>query len=115
MYYPSTDAPSKPTLSQSPVSPILGDGVTLTCTGSGTHRWFKDGVLITGQTSQTYVIAAIALSDIAQYSCDVTNAQSVRSLVSDDLYVRPKCEFRVWYYVSFVSLVLCEFRVSGIM
>ena len=94
-FYPSTDAPAKPTLSQSPASPILGDTVTLTCTGSGTHRWFKDGVLISGETSQTYVISAVALSDIAQYSCDNTNAQSVRSLVSDGLNVRPKCEYRV--------------------
>ncbi|XP_070186761.1 cell adhesion molecule CEACAM5-like [Littorina saxatilis] len=84
-----SNAPAKPSVTFTPSTPILGDQVNLTCASTGTHRWFKDGVLIQGQPSQSYIIGSVAVSDTAAYSCDVTNTLSVRSLKSDTVFMQP--------------------------
>jgi gliding motility-associated-like protein len=47
-----------------------GQPATFTVTATGTaltYQWRKDGVALTGETSNTFTIAAIALTDVAAY------------------------------------------------
>ena len=70
---------------------VLGSGVTLTCTSSGsppdTFTWMKDGVPVTQSTdiitvtytntmavfSSSYTISNVIVSDNGTYTCTVTN------------------------------------------
>ncbi|HKR06219.1 MAG TPA: immunoglobulin domain-containing protein [Bacteroidia bacterium] len=67
-----------PTISSQPSSQTIcnGNPVTFTVTGSGAsaYQWKKGGVDISGATSTSYNIAAVAGSDAATYTVVLTNA-----------------------------------------
>jgi Immunoglobulin I-set domain len=48
--------------------------VTATGTPAPSFQWRKNGVNITGATASTFTIAAVQLSDAANYDCVITNA-----------------------------------------
>ncbi len=56
----------------------VGDSFTMTVTADGTkpfsYKWFKNGVVIAGATSATYVITSAALTDSASYTAQVINS-----------------------------------------
>lgn len=55
----------------------VGQTVTMTVTADGTqpfaYQWKRAGVNIPGATSASYVITSVQLSDLADYTCQVTN------------------------------------------
>ncbi|OMP79966.1 PQQ-dependent sugar dehydrogenase [[Flexibacter] sp. ATCC 35208] len=57
---------------------VTGDPVEFSVTSSGalplTYQWQKNGVNISGATADTFVIAAVAASDSANYRCIVSNS-----------------------------------------
>ena len=70
----SADKPATPTISTDNSDPVDGESITLTCTSSTagvtSYVWKQDGSTLSGQTSQTYTIAASAIgSDEGSYTC----------------------------------------------
>lgn len=63
-----------------------GQGAKITVTASGTapftYQWAKNGVLITGATSATYVVASTTPADSGTYTVVVSN--SAGSTTSDN-------------------------------
>ena len=65
-------------LSGSGGPPIAGEDYTLTCqiTGGGiatpTYRWFRNGSLLTGQTSATLSFSPLRETDSGVYICEGT-------------------------------------------
>lgn len=57
---------------------VSGDPVAFSVTSSGalplTYQWQKNGVNIAGATADTFVIAAVAAADAANYRCIVSNS-----------------------------------------
>lgn len=51
--------------------------MTLTCEAEGTPEpnitWYKNGVLLKGENSRTFVIQEVQLSDRGRYHCNATN------------------------------------------
>jgi len=56
----------------------VGDTVKMTVTADGTapftYKWYKNGVLIPGQTGATYAIPVAALTDAGTYTANVANS-----------------------------------------
>lgn len=69
-----------PKITQQPGSKlvVIGDPSSFTVAATGTapftYQWLKGGKTITGATSATYTIAAVATTDAADYTVRVTNA-----------------------------------------
>jgi Ig-like domain-containing protein len=83
-----------PTITTQPLSQILGVGTKLTlsvvATGSPTFQWQRNGVNIVGATSSTFSIAAVALTDGADYRVVVTNPTgSVTSVTAKVIVATP--------------------------
>lgn len=81
-----------PEITQQPISqvacPGTGNNVTfnVTATGTGlTYQWRKNGVDISGATSDSYTITNVEASDVAAYSVKVTNAAG--SVISSTVYL----------------------------
>ena len=61
---------------------IAGENYTLTCqvTGGGittlTYRWFRNGSLLTDQTSATLSFSPLMESDSGVYTCEGTKSSS---------------------------------------
>ena len=56
-----------------------GEALTMTVAAPGlpsgiTYQWFKDGVVLSGQTSATYRLSAVAEGDAGSYSCGIGGA-----------------------------------------
>ena len=56
-----------------------GEALTMTVAAPGlpsgiTYQWFKDGVVLSGQTSATYRVSAVAEGDAGSYSCGIGGA-----------------------------------------
>ena len=64
---------------------IAGEDYTLTCevTGGGittpTYRWFRNGSLLTGQTTATLSFSPLMESDSGVYTCEGTRSSSNRT------------------------------------
>ncbi len=71
-----------PAITLDPVSQTIvsGSPVTFSVTATGfpapTYQWKKNGTAISGQTSSSYTIAAVAPADAGSFTVDVTNAIS---------------------------------------
>ncbi len=74
------DVGTTPTITTQPVSLAVDLGASATfsaaATGSGTlsYQWYKDNVAISGATSSSYTVAAVAASDAGSYYVTVTNS-----------------------------------------
>ena len=60
-------------------TPTIGRSLTLTCGTSGTeglnitnYHWKKDGILLSDEVGPTLSFAFLRLSDVGQYTCEVT-------------------------------------------
>ena len=76
IYYTATPLPpAQPSITSSPTSFLLGDGVTLTCGGSTgtTYEWKKDNVVVQTDSSADLEITSFASSDTGSYVCTATN------------------------------------------
>lgn len=67
-----------PTFADTTGDQVLGSPVTFSVTvASGTqpfnYQWSRNGVVITGATSATYRIPAVAVADAGTYTCTVSN------------------------------------------
>ena len=71
-----------PVITLDPISQTIvsGSPVTFSVTATGfpvpTYQWKKNGTAISGQTSSSYAIVAVAPADAGSYTVDVTNAIS---------------------------------------
>lgn len=83
----STSISSQPTAQ----SKCVGQPATfsITATGGTSYQWKKNGVVLSGQTSATLNIAAVALSDTGTYTCDVLGG-SCGTLTSIGAYLTVK-------------------------
>ncbi len=76
----TTTGETTPTITTQPTALAvdLGSSATFSvaATGSGTlsYQWYKDNVAISGATSSTYTVAAVAASDAGSYYVTVTNS-----------------------------------------
>ena len=61
---------------------------SLTCTVTGaerltgstiTYQWFKDGVMVSGQTMETFSFTPLSFSDAGRYTCQATVMSSLLS------------------------------------
>ena len=73
-----------------------GSDVTLTVTASGdpddiTYVWKKNGVIISGETSNTLILNDVSPLDIGQYECIPVN--TIGSHNSSIIRVDVECEF----------------------
>lgn len=70
------------------LSKCIGQPATfsITATGGTSYQWKKNGVVLSGQTSATLNIAAVALSDTGTYTCDVLGG-SCGTLTSTGAYL----------------------------
>ncbi len=74
-------APVVPTITTQPLSQTVAAGasVTFTVVATGTptptYQWYKDSVAISGATSSSYTIAAVAATDAGVYAVSATNSQ----------------------------------------
>ena len=85
------DAPSVPP-GQGPASKFaaVGDVTTFTVNALGSnlsYQWRKNGALIAGATSSSYVINPTALTSAGAYSCDVKNSLGTASSGAANLFV----------------------------
>jgi len=58
------------------IAPTLGDSETLSVTVSGAnnnYQWFKDGVVLNGETNTSLVLNNIQPADFGVYHCEITN------------------------------------------
>ena len=62
-------------------TPMAGSTYSLTCSVTGaerltgstiTYQWFKDGVMVSGQTMETFSFTPLSFSDAGGYSCQAT-------------------------------------------
>ena len=62
-------------------TPMAGSTYSLTCTVTGaegltgsttTYQWFKDGVMVSGQTMETFSFTSLSFSDAGGYTCQAT-------------------------------------------
>ncbi len=72
-------ADSEPAITAQPVSTITnaGDSITLSVTATGgalSYQWYKDGVLLSGETGATLTIANPMAADAGSYHVVVTNS-----------------------------------------
>jgi YD repeat-containing protein len=86
------DVPPGPIVNVQPVYHPVGVGDTLTlsiaASGSGlSFQWYKDGVLLVGETDATLVLAGLDLDDAGSYYCIVTDGLA-RTATSDSVYVQ---------------------------
>ena len=57
---------------------LTGQSHTLTCTASGggsmayTYMWLKNDNVVSGQTSSTYSISPLSVTDTGEYKCNVS-------------------------------------------
>jgi hypothetical protein len=60
------------------VAPIEGEPLVLSCTTRGeapiTVQWYKDGVLLAGQTAEQLTVPAVGRADLGNYQVRATNA-----------------------------------------
>jgi len=74
---PACTAPSITSLSSS-ITQCIGSTFTASAAATGTapltYQWRKNGTSISGATSSSYLIAAVASTDAASYSVVITNA-----------------------------------------
>ena len=76
------------TLTSSGGPELVGVNYTFTCQILGgstapTYRWFKEGNVISGETSSTLFISRLTLSDSGDYTCEGTrNAMSATSIAT---------------------------------
>ena len=68
--------------------PVVGSMYSLSCTVSGagmltgatiTYQWFKDGVVMSGQTMETLSFTSLSYSDAGGYTCQATVMSSLLS------------------------------------
>ena len=69
-------------------TPTVGVMYSLTCTVTGaerltgstiTYQWFKDGVMVSGQTMETLSFTSLTFSDVGGYTCETTVMSSLLS------------------------------------
>ena len=69
-------------------TPMAGSMYSLTCNVTGaetlsgvnkTYQWFKDGVLVSGQTMETLSFNPLSFSDAGRYTCQATVTSSLLS------------------------------------
>ena len=69
-------------------TPTVGAMYSLTCTVTGaerltgstiTYQWFKDGVVVSGQTMETLSFTSLTFSDAGGYTCEATVMSSLLS------------------------------------
>ena len=90
-------------------TPMPGSMYSLTCTVTGAekltgstiaYQWFKDGVMVSGQTMETFSFTSLSFSDAGHYTCQATVMSNLLSgpitttrSNSVDAYVTLTCEF----------------------
>ena len=69
-------------------TPMAGSMYSLNCTVTGnemltgstiTYQWFKDGVMVSGQTMETFSFTPLSFSDAGRYTCQATVMSSLLS------------------------------------
>ena len=69
-------------------TPTVGAMYSLTCTVTGaerltgstiTYQWFKNGVVVSGQTMETLSFTSLTFSDAGGYTCEATVMSSLLS------------------------------------
>ena len=87
-YTTATNQPVTAVITTQPISQnkCYGSGLTLSVTATGTapvsYQWKKDGVDITGATSNIFTKSGLTLADEGIYTCEVTNL--CRSIISEE-------------------------------
>ena len=78
------------TVTASPDRPLVnGEAVTLQCsavdpTGSGlSFQWFKDDLLIPGQSSSALMLSAVGQNETGRYTCQVSHRLGTREVMFD--------------------------------
>lgn len=70
---------------------IAGKAASFSVVAAGTgplsYQWLKGGIRITGTTAQTFSIAAVKATDVAEYSVTVTNMAGIVSSTNASLTV----------------------------
>ena len=87
------------------VAPVARMMLTLTCNVDGadmitnptiTYQWFRDGMVVSDQTQQTWSFSSLAYTDAGQYSCAVnissTILPSTITAIADPFNVTLSCE-----------------------
>ena len=107
IYYP--DPPVAVRVDTGVATPMAGSMYSLTCTVTGaerltdstrTYQWFKDGVMVSDQTMETFSFTPLSFSDAGRYTCQATVMSSLLSgpittNSSNSLEVVLTCEFSV--------------------
>ena len=95
---------------------VAGEDYTLTCqvTGGGTmtptYRWFRDGSVLTGQTSATLSFSPLRETDSGVYTCEGTrNSIAVRSDGNIALTVVGEQACSTAHGVSIMVCYSCDF------
>jgi hypothetical protein len=85
----SVTAPSISTQPSSVLAPV-GSSASLTVAASGSglsYQWYRNGTPVSGATSATYSVSAVATTNIGAYDVVVTNAGGSATSNTVDLYV----------------------------
>lgn len=109
---------STPAITQQPVDTTVNEGSSLNLTIAATggtlkYQWYKDGVAITGQTTATLRLTAIAQKDAGKYQCVVSNSCGSDSTVEAKVTVnKPNGPFLTLSLnrVTFDSTLVNTFR-----
>ena len=91
LWFTAPPQPSTPVFTQPPTNTRvrLGESATLTCFTTGypnpTVAWFKNDIVLVGETFPTLYIAEVTPDSRGQYRCSATNNEG--SIRSSDVYL----------------------------
>ena len=76
-----------------------GSSVTINVTVDGTpddftYQWFRNGILIAGETNSTLTISSISTTDIGIYTCTPNNSRGSTNSSSTTISVAGKFIYR---------------------